>query len=471
MTEEFKNQGGASNSEPNPLARWIMSKLFMSRLASPEYQSRQHEKAERLRRKSGSRPEISYFHQVDDGYSHLAVQVLKALVARYDVDVRCYLVESLDDPNNPEPELLNRLAQFDASKVAAHYGLNFPKLPEGGVPAESTHALLGQTQSVLAALDSNAFIAHAASVSEAFWRRDANALKQLASRLGSQSGEDTREAVAQGNARRAALGHYSGAMFYYGNEWYWGVDRLYHLEARLSGLGLDRENGTPPIAPRPPVVSGPHRDNGSLTFEIYPSLRSPYTSIVFDRAVQMAEEMGVTLSVKPVLPMVMRGVPATPKKGRYIMSDCGREARADGVAFGPIYDPIGNPVRRAYSLYPWACKQGKGNALLSTFLRLAFAEGVNTNSEKGLQRVVEQAGLSWREAQEHLGSDEWKALVEQNRQDMYQSGLWGVPSFRLLDENGKEVLALWGQDRLWLFAREIQRILEERATKGSENAD
>ena len=464
MSEEFKNQGGASNSEPNPLARWIISKLFMSRLASPEYQSKQREKAERLRRKSGSRPEITYFHQVDDGYSHLAVQMLKALVVRYDVDVRCYIVESLNDPNNPEPELLSRLAQYDASKIATHYGLGFPELAAPASCAADAHLL--QAQSILAALDTTAFINHAASVSEAFWRRDAGALTQLAGSLGSRSAADTRSAVAQGNARRAELGHYSGAMFYYGNEWYWGVDRLYHLEDRLSGLGLDRERGTPPIAPRPAVSFGPHKDNGSLTFEIYPSLRSPYTAIVFDRAVQMAQEVGVTLSVRPVLPMVMRGVPATPTKGRYIMSDCGREARADGVAFGPIYDPIGNPVRRAYSLYPWACNQGKGNALLSTFLRLAFAEGVNTNSEKGLRKVVEGAGLSWTEAQGHLGSDDWKDIVEKNRLAMYQSGLWGVPSFRLLDEAGKEVLALWGQDRLWLFSREIQRILEERVAKG-----
>jgi 2-hydroxychromene-2-carboxylate isomerase len=45
---------------------------------------------------------------------------------------------------------------------------------------------------------------------------------------------------------------------------------------------------------------------------------------------------------------------------------------------------------------------------------------------------------------------------------MYDAGLWGAPSFRLLDEQGEQLLALWGQDRLWLFAREIQRQLERR---------
>jgi len=42
---------------------------------------------------------------------------------------------------------------------------------------------------------------------------------------------------------------------------------------------------------------------------------------------------------------------------------------------------------------------------------------------------------------------------------MYDSGLWGAPSFRLLDSDKKPVLALWGQDRLWLVAREIQNLL------------
>ena len=101
--------------------------------------------------------------------------------------------------------------------------------------------------------------------------------------------------------------------------------------------------------------------------------------------------------------------------------------------------------------------------MLSSFLRLAFAEGVNTNNDRGLKKVVETAGLDWAEAQLHLGDPAWEELLESNRLAMYESGLWGVPSFRLLDESGSAILALWGQDRLWLFAREIQRQLAKRA--------
>ena len=65
-------------------------------------------------------------------------------------------------------------------------------------------------------------------------------------------------------------------------------------------------------------------------------------------------------------------------------------------------------------------------------------------------------------AQQHLGEPGWEDILEQNREAMYDAGLWGAPSFRLLDEQGEQLLALWGQDRLWLFTREIQRQLERR---------
>ena len=454
MSENFKNQGGASSSDPSRLYRWLTSKFFMTRLASPSYQRKVRDKFERHRASTCAPHVVEYFHQVDDGYSYLSGQLLLAFRARYDVEVVCHLVSGSNDANAPEPQLLLKLAQQDAISIAPHYGLNFPdsKMP----PAK---ALVQQAQAILAQQTGQGFIACVAEVSDALGNNDQEALTALAERLGSMNPAGVAEQVKNGNKRRSSLGHYSGAMFYYGKEWYWGVDRLYHLEARLADLGVDRQAEAGPLAPRKGVVIGGLKDNASLTLEVYPSLRSPYTSIIFDRALKLGRDSGVKLVVRPVLPMVMRGVPATRMKGAYIMSDCGREARAAGVSFGPIYDPIGDPVRRCYSIYPWACEQGKGNELLSSFLRCAFALGINTNKLSGLQRVVEEAGLDWTKAREQLGDSRWEGIVETNRLAMYEAGLWGVPSFRLLDKDGKQVLALWGQDRLWLFAREIQRLL------------
>jgi 2-hydroxychromene-2-carboxylate isomerase len=100
--------------------------------------------------------------------------------------------------------------------------------------------------------------------------------------------------------------------------------------------------------------------------------------------------------------------------------------------------------------------------LLSSFLSSAFAQGVNTNSDKGLKTVVEKAGLNWSQAQSLVGKPGWQKSLEANRLAMYECGLWGVPSFRLLDERGDQLLAPWGQDRLWLVAKKIQQQLSQR---------
>ncbi|MEZ5502992.1 MAG: DsbA family protein [Halioglobus sp.] len=456
MAEQFQEQGGAATMDPSAALRWATSRV-MTALCKPGRLARQRARVEKERARSGKPHTVEYFHQVEDGYSHLAAQVLNALSSRYDIQLRCHLVSGPQGKNAAEPELLLRLSRYDAHCVAPEYGLEFPPHAQPPHPA-----LVQLAASILAAQDTAGFIDCAPAVGRALWADDQPELQRLAQQHGCAADSVTRERIAQGTARREQLRHYSGAMFHYGEEWYWGVDRLYHLEQRLADLGVDRQPGLPRLVPRPPIEAGPLRDDGRLTLEVYCSLRSPYTAISFDRAVKLATATGVTLAVRPVLPMVMRGVPATRQKGMYIFWDTAREARAAGVPFGNFYDPIGDPARRGYSLFSWACEQGRGVQFISAFLSCAFAEGVNLNRDKGLRKAVENAGLDWGRAQQIVGRSGWEAELENNRLAMYESGLWGVPSFRLLDEQGKPLLALWGQDRLWLFAREIQRHLAAR---------
>ncbi len=456
MSQQFSNQGGAANSDPNALVRWLTSTM-MTRLFTPEKMEARRARAEARRKKAGEPHRVRYFHQVDDGYSHLAAQILPLLVERYDIELDCHLVHGPAGHNLPEPDLLLRLSRYDAYHVAPEYGLEFPKHEQ-----PLADGLRAKASAILAAQNPNAFIERAAVVGRALWAGDTEKLEQLAAEYGSASDSETEQALDRGTALRTELKHYSGAMFHYGDEWYWGVDRLYHLEKRLAELGADRTPGAPLLIDRPSLNAGGLKDNGSLTLEVYPSLRSPYTAISFDRAVQLARDTGVSLSVRPVLPMVMRGVPATREKGMYIFMDAARVARAAGVPYGQFKDPIGDPVRKAYSLYPWAVEQGRDVEFISSFLGAAFANGINTNRLSGLKTVVENAGLDWAVAKGLIGRGGWEERLEENRLAMYEAGLWGVPSFRLLNAQGESVLALWGQDRLWLFARAIQRELEKR---------
>ena len=396
--------------------------LLAQTLTSPRTRDLRRWLAERGRRLRGEPHQVHYFHQVDDPYSQLAAQVLGKLVERYDVTLVPHLVGPPPDSAAPERARLEAFALRDAADVAPGYGLTFPA--------------------------------------------GAGAADKLANELGSDDAAEARVILDAGNRLREQLGHYLGAMFFYGGEWYWGVDRLHHLERRLQSLGVLR-SGMPadPIVPRPAVrlatAVRPARapaKSAPIALEFYASLRSPYTYIAMERVYELARRHSVALVLRPVLPMVMRGLPVPRAKQLYITFDTKREAEDAGVAFGRVSDPVGRPVERAFSLYPWARKQERAAELLLSFARAAFAEGVDTGSDAGLRFVVERAGLSWDEAREHLDGESWRAELEENRRALFALGLWGVPSFCLRRDDGEALYSTWGQDRIWRVEQEIQRL-------------
>jgi 2-hydroxychromene-2-carboxylate isomerase len=66
--------------------------------------------------------------------------------------------------------------------------------------------------------------------------------------------------------------------------------------------------------------------------------------------------------------------------------------------------------------------------------------------------------MEWAQAKQHFGSDDWRSMVEQHQIEMVEGmGLWGVPCYRLQGPSSEPDLEVWGQDRLWLVAKEIRR--------------
>jgi len=464
MTEKFKEQGGVATMDPSAMVRWVTSRVIR-KLIHPKRRLDSHRREERERVKKGRAHCVEYFHQVDDGYSHLAAQALRPLMDRYDIELKCHLVRGPSGSNLPEPDLLPRLSLRDAALVSGHYGLEFPLNPSLPEPESVERA-----NAILAEVNTLEFPQVATAVGAAIFGEGAQAaLEALEEKYGAATSAITRQELNEGDSRQEELKHYSGAMFYYAGEWYWGVDRLYHLERRLQSLGAVCGQHQELLYPRPAIEQGPKKGDGSLTLEVYASMRSPYTALIFDQAVALAKNTGVALALRPVLPMVMRGVSLSRQKGLYIFADAAREAHSLGVDFGRFYDPIGRPARRCYSLFSWAQEQGKQVELASSFLKSAFAQGVNTNKDKGLAHVVEQAGLNWQEAQTVIDNDDWQKGLEANRTTMYGFDCWGVPSFRLLDTRGNALVAVWGQDRLWLISREIQAALAAPVTTATQS--
>jgi 2-hydroxychromene-2-carboxylate isomerase len=425
----------------------------LGRVANREQIVKRRAAVEKQRLANDLPHEVEYFHQLDDPYSHLMGQVLARFAERYDVKVVPHLIRATGGKSQPEEEKLAVWARRDCALVAPHYGLNFPQ-GAGVVPDES---IKDAATRALAGLSAEDFLARVDSITADLWECKPIDPGQTAT-------AEAESELEKGSARLKELGHYSGAMLYYGGEWYWGVDRLFHLEQRLRDLGACKAPDEPYLVSRPEIdVSG--ADASNLDLHFFPSLNSPYTSIIYDRTIEMSKACGINLHHKPVLPMIMRGIAATNSKGKYILFDTKREADLLGVPFGNHVTPIGEPTRQAYSLLPWAKSLGKDVDLLSTFLRYAWSQGQGLHKPKKLRAAVEEAGLVWAEAAKHLGGDDWKPIIEAYQDEMVEGmGLWGVPSFRLCGPEGEPDLEVWGQDRLWLVAAEIKRRAQQAAS-------
>ena len=455
MLEPENNPNPALMVDPPIWLRYLAPRA-MAEFSSTARIEKKRAVAEKKRRSDGRPHVVEYFHQADDPYSHLTAQVLARFAQRYDVKIVPHLISATGGAHQPYEKKLAVWARRDAGLIAPHYGLEFPEA------ASETPDLDVQltAERALANLNASKFLARLSQVSTDLWNG-----KPLEKDLASVA--EALAAVKKGTARLQELGHYSGATLFYEGEWYWGVDRLFHLEQRLRDLGACKAPDMDYLVPRPSAdVSGV--DASRLQLHFYPSLNSPYTSIIYDASIEMARSCNIQLRHKPVLPMIMRGVPAPRTKMQYIIFDTKREADFFGVPWGKFISPIGEPTRRAYSLMPWAMSEGKDTELLSTMLRYAWSEARGLHWTRNIRKAVKEVGLDWREARKRLGTDDWKEVVEKNQVEMVEEmGLWGVPCYRLSGPHGEPDLEVWGQDRLWLVAAEVRR----RAGAGAESIE
>ena len=356
---------------------------------------------ERRRQKTGEPHLVEFFHDVSDPYSQLLATMLPEFQARYDVTIKVWHISPPIDDFVPERQKLAEYALIDTDRLAAQAGIDF------------------QVKRITPAA----------------------------------SQETTSSENLDADIRLARLGHYMGGMLYYGGEWYWGLDRLHYLEDRLSDLDLAIKEVAAPIFSPPQISLSP--GGAALptkpVIDFFLSFRSPYTAIVVDRVAALANAYNADLRLRFVLPMVMRNLPVPKAKGEYILSDTAREARRIEAPFGKICDPVGRPVERGYSLLPWAIEQGRGLDYVQAFLRSVWAEGVDANSNSGMRRIVEAAGLDWKLARNIIGNNDWRDEAEANRLEMMSLGVWGVPSFKIGD------VVTWGQDRLWVIENELEK--------------
>lgn len=425
---------------PTLSARWLSEQRLLAQRA----------RAEARRARRGESHRVLWFHQVDDPYSALVAQVLPYLARRYGIELIPRLVPPPEAAAAPDRPRLIAWSRQDAQRLADLHSLRFT---DPGCQPDAS-AVIQASQRLLRAIDAGRFLDEAGPVSEALW---AGLRAQSDADASLSAGASVVSPPAELNAHRAAserlrgqLGHYLGGMFHYAGEWYWGLDRLHHLERRLQRLGIDREPGSP-IIEAPADVTHAEPIATPAPIEFFFSFRSPYSAIAAPRVFRLGQLTGAEVQLRPLLPMVMRGLPVPAAKRRYIALDAAREARWHGIEFGRINDPVGRPTERGLAVLARATQEGLGGRFVLSFMQGVWAQGLDAGRDGPLRQISERAGLGWGAAQDALGRQAWREEAEANRQALLQAGLWGVPSFRV----GEEVV--WGQDRLWAVSRSLRR--------------
>jgi hypothetical protein len=99
------------------------------------------------------------------------------------------------------------------------------------------------TRLLVAAVQDGTFIEAAGEISTCLWSDPPSLffMRRSGGPLRAVDPSAVSSHVAASNALRQQLGHYLGARpSTMRGEWYWGIDRLHHLEQRLQELGAQR---------------------------------------------------------------------------------------------------------------------------------------------------------------------------------------------------------------------------------------
>ena len=404
------------------------------------------------RQDEGRNHEVLYFHKVDDPYSHLTIQSIEKLKSSYNISFKPILVGEEDAEAIHETSLYSKYCLEDVKRIAPFYDIAFPG---NSYPSKE---MIYKANSILSAVNESKFSEIAIKVSFALWSGDKDTIDNLVA-IFSSSKDKVIDKIIEGNKIRNDKGYYFGSAFYYENELYWGLDRLNYLEERLSELGLSTNPVKDPICSL--NLSAPKQiiSNKKVNLTYYPSLNSPYTLVSAKRVKELSETYPINLITKPVLPMLMRDMTIPEYKAKYIISDAAREGRKYGHEIKNIYSPLGSPARKAYSLFPNIDKAGKGFEYIYELLNASFQEGVNIGNNDYLETLINKLGLDWSIIKNDLNTKQWKHDLDLNLKDMYSGNCWGVPSFKVTDEDGSNPFYAWGQDRIWLIKEEIAKRL------------
>ncbi len=419
-------------SMASKLRGWIIEQV----VSRPDPSARAKARRFGLNNVRGKPPTLELYFEPGDPHSHLALQALGRFADRIHCPIQVLVVPTPEANTYPEADKQQQFALIDALRIANAWGLQLPanaSLPNADSKQRAMQAFCGHGQDLYRLLTLEAET-RAAIFGNAGWPADIALLDRT--RADAELGRNA--------LRRKKMGHYLPAMWQFDGEWFWALDRFEFLQQKLLKWGA-LEAETPLLDFNADAAQ--LKMSGDKQLEFYFSFRSPYSYLAADYVLKNHQQWPADVVVKPVLPMAMRGLPVPRAKRLYIVRDVKRCAERDGLRFGRIADPIGAGAERALTVFNLCKGTQQQLQFLAAASRAAFAESTDIATDEGLLHASRQAGLDDSAVLAKLAKGMDLDLAERNRQDLFNQGLWGVPSWKLGD------FVTWGYDRRWMIEK------------------
>lgn len=402
-----------------------------------------------LKRFFGKKIHAEIYLSLNDPHSFMLVQMLSRFAKNYRIDFKVLFIWGALPGVTISPKLYRQWAIKDANLIAEKYKLititEAPSLKVLTTGQQSWQFLVNN-------------IANAEQVFIKTWGN------QFSEHY--QTSTPTINYQVRNQERLRSKGHYAAASILLAGDWFVGVDRLYHFEQALLKLSfLDSKNALFRLSKdeKNDVVADKyfsaqdvsHEDLNKITNKgeplvSYLSLRSPYSYLGFVQAISLAKRYDVELIVKPVLPLLMRGVLMPKAKQKYIYLDAVREAKRLDIELTGFVDPLGDGIINVYRFFSWAETQGKAVEYMLACFRAVYVDGIDLSKIKNVKIIFESLALDIDEAYSYQQKHDWQQWADVNQINLSELNFWGVPCFSYGD------FSFWGQDRIPAIEKEIK---------------
>jgi len=376
-------------------------------------------------------PVADVYLALNDPYSFMLIQVLPEIEQRFNIKFKLFLVYESVPGVTIDPKLMRAWAIRDANFIADQYQLK-------RIDQQPSQESLFTGQQMWQLRPKT--LANAWQLFQQTWFDEFDDYYHASTPVINYQIKNLMRLVKRG--------HYLPASIFMAGQWFVGIDRLEHLEKRLTDFGLAKDDSSPFYQKNSLIFA--ERTTKTLTvdnnesniIEAFISLRSPYSYIGLLQAEKLSLHYHKPLKIKPLLPMVMRGLTITENKQRYVVFDASREANKLKIPFTGITDPLEQGIINAFQVFSFAEKENKGLAFIKSAFKAIYVDGLNLSQNTVIESLCQQHELNYDEALEYNNEHDWQQWSDSNQSSLDSMGLWGAPCFRFQDT------ICWGQDRL-----------------------